>query len=98
MSKFGDLINSSKPVLIQFTALHNPDCEKMQLILQEVALEMGDLLTIVKLDIQKNQELTEALRIKVAPTHMVYKNGVMVWRQSGMTDKDSLLLIAKAFN
>jgi len=98
MSKFGELINSTKPVLIQFTAPHNPECEKMQQTLQEVALEMGDKLTIVKIDILKNKELTEALRIKTAPTLMVYKNGTMVWRQSGTTDKDSLVMIAKAFN
>lgn len=98
MSKFGDLINSNIPVLIQFTAQHNPECEQMQQIVEEVALEMGDKLTIININTLKNQELVEALRIKVAPTLMVYKNGAMVWRQSGITDKNSLIMIAKAFN
>lgn len=98
MSKFGDLINSNIPVLIQFTSQHNPECEQMQQIIEEVALEMGDKLTIINIDTLKNQELVEALRIKVAPTLMVYKNGAMVWRQSGITDKNSLIMIAKAFN
>ena len=98
MSKFGDLINSTIPVLIQFTTAHNPECEQMQHIIEDVALEMGDKLTVIKIDILKNKELTEALRIKSAPTLMVYKNGAMVWRQSGITDKGSLLMIAKAFN
>ncbi|MBA5792978.1 thioredoxin family protein [Flavobacterium sp. xlx-214] len=98
MSKFGDLINSTTPVLIQFTAPHNAECEQMQQTIEEVALEMAEKLTIIKIDIQKNKELVEALRIKTAPTLMVYKNGVMVWRQSGITDKNSLVMIAKAFN
>lgn len=98
MSKFGDLINSNTPVLIQFTTDHNPECEQMQQIIEEVALEMGEKLTIINIDTQKNQELTEALRVKTEPTLMVYKNGAMVWRQSGITDKASLVMIAKAFN
>lgn len=98
MSKFGDLINATIPVLIQFTTPHNPECEQMHAVIEEVALEMGDKLTVIKIDIQKNKELTDALRIKTAPTLMVYKNGAMVWRQSGITDKNSLVMIAKAFN
>jgi len=98
MSKFGDLINSTIPVLIQFTTPHNAECEQMHQIIEEVAVEMGDKLTIIKIDIQKNKELAEALRIKTAPTLMVYKNGAMVWRQSGITDRNSLVMIAKAFN
>lgn len=98
MSKFGDLINSTVPVLIQFTTPHNAECEQMHQIIEEVAVEMGDKLTIIKIDIEKNKELAEALRIKTAPTLMVYKNGAMVWRQSGITDKNSLVMIAKAFN
>ncbi len=98
MSKFGDLINSNTPVLIQFTAEHNPECEQMQQIIEEVAVEMGEKLTIINIDTLKNPELVEALRIKTEPTLMVYKNGAMVWRQSGITDKNSLVMIAKAFN
>ena len=53
MSKFGDLINSTIPVLIQFTTAHNPECEQMQHIIEDVALEMGDKLTVIKIDILK---------------------------------------------
>lgn len=98
MSKFGDLINTNTPVLIHFSADNNPESSFMHSVIEEIALEMGDKLVIIKIDIQKNKELTEALRIKSAPTLMVYKNGAMVWRQSGITDKASLIMIAKAFN
>ena len=98
MSKFGDLINTNVPVLIHFSADNNPESDQMHSIIEEIALELGDNLVIIKIDILKNKELTEALRIKTAPTLMVYKNGAMVWRQSGITDKNSLVMIAKAFN
>lgn len=98
MSKFGDLINTNTPVLIHFSADNNPECNHMHGIIEEIALEMGERLVIIKIDILKNKELIEALRIKSAPTLMVYKNGAMVWRQSGLTDKASLIMIAKAFN
>ena len=98
MSKFGDLISTNTPVLIHFSTENNPECIEMHSIIEEISLEMGEKLVIIKIDIQKNKELTEALRIKSAPTLMVYKNGAMVWRQSGITDKASLIMIAKAFN
>lgn len=98
MSKFGELIAGSNPVLLFFTSNAQAEDKEMHSIIDEVALEMGDKLTIVKIDVQKNPELAEALRIKITPTLMVYKNSAMVWRQSGITDKKSLVIIAKAFN
>lgn len=98
MSKFGDLINTNVPVLIHFSADNNQESDQMHAIIEEIALELGDNLVIIKIDILKNKELIEALRIKSAPTLMVYKNSTMVWRQSGITDKASLIMIAKAFN
>jgi len=98
MSKFGDLINSPVPVLLHFCSDHNVECNQMNKILEDVSLEMTDKLSIIRIDILKNKELTEALRIKTIPTLMVYKDGAMVWRQSGMIDKASLVTIAKAFN
>lgn len=97
MSKFGELISGSIPVLLHFTTEHNPEDRNMQTILEEVALEMGEKIKIIRIDIQKNSELVEALRIKSSPTLLVYKNGAMVWRQSGSIDQKSLILIAKAF-
>ncbi len=98
MSKFGELINSSTPVLLHFSSENNPEDQQMLGIIEEVALEVGDKLTIIRIDVQKNPNLVEALRIKSTPTLMLYKNGAMVWRQSAITDKNSLIIIAKAFS
>lgn len=97
MSKFGELISGPIPVLLHFATEYHPEDQKMQTIIEEVSLEMDDKLRIIRIDIQKNPDLVEALRIKSSPTLLVYKNGAMVWRQSGPIDHKSLVLIARAF-
>jgi thioredoxin 1 len=98
MSKFGELINSKTPVLIHYAVDHVPECVEIQHILESVAEEMGNKLTVIKIDILKNKELAEALRIKVAPTLMLYKDGAMVWRHTNTIDRESLVIVAKAFS
>lgn len=97
MSKFGDLINSKHPVLIHYAMDHVPESIETQQLLENISKELGNKLSIVKIDILKNKELTEALRIKVAPTLMLYKNGAMVWKHSNSIDRESLLIVAKAY-
>lgn len=98
MAKFGEIINTPTPVLIQFTMDYNTECQQMSELLYEIAQEMGSKLTIVKIDVHKNKTLCEALRVNSVPTSIVYKNGTLVWRQTGLVDKESLIMIAKAYN
>lgn len=98
MSKFGDLISSKVPVLIHYAVENMPECEQTQQLLESVVEELGDKLTVIKIDILKNKELAEALRIKVAPTLMLYKNGAMVWRHSHVIERENLIIVAKAFS
>jgi len=98
MSKFGELINGKTPVLIHYAVDHVPECAEVQRLLESVVEEMGDKLTVIKIDILKNKELAEALRIKVAPTLMLYKDGAMVWRHTNSIDRENLLIVAKAFS
>lgn len=95
MSKFGDLVTAEVPVLIHFFAKWNEACTTMNPILRDVAVIMGDKLKIVKIDVEKNNELVEALRIKQVPTMMLYKRGTMIWRQSGVMDVNSLISVTK---
>ena len=97
MSKFGDLINSKIPVLIHYSVEHVPECVETQRLLESVAEEMGEKLTVIRIDILKNKELAEALRIKVAPTLILYKDGTMVWRHTNSIDRENLMIVAKAF-
>ncbi|MTG98484.1 MULTISPECIES: thioredoxin family protein [Myroides] len=91
MSKFGDLVERDVPVLIQFFAKWNDGCTKMNPVLHDVAAAMGDRILIVKIDVEKNSELVEALRIKQVPTMLLYKNHTMIWRQTEVMDANSLI-------
>ncbi|MFA7446028.1 MAG: thioredoxin family protein [Flavobacteriaceae bacterium] len=91
MSKFGEIINTEVPVLINFYTDRNESSEAMHAVIREVAATLGDKAKVIKIDIEKNKDLAEALRIKGIPTLMVYKNAQMVWRQSGEQDANSII-------
>ncbi|MFT6799081.1 MAG: thioredoxin 1 [Nonlabens sp.] len=91
MSKFGELISANVPVLFNFFTNWNEDTVAMNAVLRNVAAALGDKAKVIKIDIEKNQELSEALRIKGVPTFIIYKNGEMKWRQSGAQDDSTLI-------
>lgn len=91
MSKFGELIDAKVPVLLDFFTEWNDQSVNMHQVLREVAAAMGDKAKVIKIDVDKNRELSEALRVKGLPTLMIYKSGEMVWRQSGEQDADTLI-------
>jgi len=92
MSKFGEIINTDVPVLISFYTDWNESSEDMHTVIRNVAAALGDKARVIKIDVDKNQDLAEALRIKSLPTLMVYKNGQMMWRQSGELDANSIIV------
>ena len=95
MSKFGALINDHQPLLLVF---YNPDdtvSTLMHPVLKDVAAAMGDHGKVIKIDVEKNEVLSQALRVKVFPTLMIYKAGEMLWRQSGEQDANTLISLMK---
>lgn len=95
MSKFGELINSPVPVLIDFFTEWNEPSVAMHPVMIDVAAALGDKAKVIKIDVDKNQELAEALRIKGLPTLMIYKDGQMIWRQSGELDANTIIGLVK---
>ena len=95
MSKFGELISAQVPVLIDFYTDWNDASVAMNPVMSDVAAALGDKAKVIKIDVDKNQELMDALRIKGLPTLMIYKAGQMVWRQSGEMDANSLISIVQ---
>ncbi len=91
MSKFGELISAEMPVLIDFYTEWNEQSIAMHEIIRDVAAALGDKAKVIKIDVDKNQELADALRIKGVPTLMIYKGGQMVWRQAGELDANSII-------
>jgi thioredoxin 1 len=91
MSKFGELIETRVPVLLDFYADWDEASSEMHPVLRDVAAALGDKARVIKIDVEKNQELSEALRVKGLPTLMIYKEGEMKWRQSGEQDANTLI-------
>ncbi|WP_044400255.1 co-chaperone YbbN [Lacinutrix sp. Hel_I_90] len=97
MSKFGELIDVNIPVLLDFFTEWNEQSTAMHPVLRDVAAALGDKAKVIKIDVDKNKELCEALRVKGLPTLIIYKNGEMKWRQSGEQDANTLIGIVKQF-
>ncbi|NBW27917.1 MAG: thioredoxin [Flavobacteriaceae bacterium] len=95
MSKFGELINTQLPVLIDFYTEWNEPSVSMHPVIRDVAAALGDKAKVIKIDVDKNQELADALRIKGLPTLMIYKQGQMVWRQSGELDANTIITLVQ---
>ena len=91
MSKFGELIDLSVPVLLDFYTTWNEASLAMNPVLKDVAAALGDRGKVIKIDVDKNSQLAEALRVKGLPTLMIYKEGEMKWRQSGEQDANTLI-------
>ena len=91
MSKFGELISARVPVLIDFYTEWNEPSLAMHPVIRDVAAALGDKAKVIKIDVDKNQELADALRIKGLPTLMIYKEGQMMWRQSGELDANTII-------
>ena len=97
MSKFGELIQTHVPVLLDFYAEWDQACKEMHPVLRDVAAALGDKARVIKIDIDKNSELADALRVKGLPTLMIYKNGEMKWRQSGEQDANTLIGLVQEY-
>ena len=91
MSKFGDLIDVDVPVLFDFFREQDDASSSMQVILKDVLAALGDKVKVIKIDVDKNKALSEALRIKTLPTLIIYKSGDMKWRQSGELDANTII-------
>jgi len=97
MSKFGALIETSVPILFDFYAEWDVASKNMHPVLRDVAAALGDKAKVIKIDVEKNEELAEALRVKGLPTFMIYKSGEMKWRQSGEKDANTLIGLVKEY-
>jgi len=95
MSKFSEIINQDKPVLVDFFAEWCGPCKMMSPILKEVkdSLEAG--VSIIKIDVDKNQSLAAKYQVRGVPTLMLFKSGKQVWRQSGVLQKQEIVSIIK---
>ena len=75
MSNFNDIINSEKPVLVDFFATWCGPCQMLLPVLNKVKDSLQDRITIIKIDVDKNQELAQKQQVRGVPTMMLFQNG-----------------------
>lgn len=95
MGNFSELIQSSKPVLVDFFAEWCGPCKAMAPVLQDVKAQLGDGITIIKIDVDKNRQASMAYQVRGVPTLIIFKNGQALWRQSGVVAANDLIRIIK---
>jgi len=83
MGNFKEIVQSETPTLVDFFATWCGPCKAMQPVLDQLKTDMGETIRIIKIDIDKNQDVATTFKVKGVPTFVLFKNGEILWRLSG---------------
>lgn len=90
MGKFSDILKSDTPTLVDFFATWCGPCQAMSPVLDKLKAEMGSQVRVLKIDVDKNQEVAAKFKVRGVPTFVLFKKGEILWRQSGGMDLSTL--------
>lgn len=97
MKKFDELINSEKPVLVDFYATWCGPCRMMMPILNELEQKVGSKAYFLKVDVDENEDLSLRYNVQSVPTLMIFKKGELLWRETGVRQAHLLEHILEKF-
>ncbi len=97
MDNFNDIINGDKLTLVDFFATWCGPCQMQIPVLTELKKAIGEKATILKIDVDKNEELATLYRVMSVPTLVLFKSGEAIWRESGYHDLNTLKTLIEKF-
>ncbi len=89
-NSFNALIHGGKPVVVDFFAEWCGPCKMMKPILDEFKGKIGEKATVIKVDVDRNQQAAQAFGVRGVPTLAIFKEGKIVWRRSGVISANEL--------
>jgi thioredoxin 1 len=87
---FNSIIAENRPVLVDFHALWCSPCKMQAPVLKEIASEYGERVKVIKIDVDQNNSIAMRFQVQSVPTLIIFKNGNVVYRQSGVHTKAQL--------
>lgn len=89
-NSFKDIIKGKIPVLVDFHATWCGPCQTMSPIIDQIKNQFGSQLRVLKIDVDKNQAASAKYKVRGVPTLLLFKEGEIVWRSSGLKSKRDL--------
>jgi thioredoxin 1 len=94
---FADIIQSENLVLVDFFAEWCGPCKMMKPVLEELKTQVGDSVRILKVDVDRNPAVASSYRIQGVPTLVLFRNGQVLWRTSGVVPAGELAKVINRF-